>query len=111
MRKRIGWLLLLFITESLTGSVLRHFENELQAAVAREWEAYGKWMEVRAGLAYQLENDATEEQMVQSLQAGGVAFPVFWAALESRRQLEDTLLELDAGLLKLQGRILNHRFQ
>lgn len=34
MRKRIGWLLLLFITESLTGSVLRHFENELQAAVA-----------------------------------------------------------------------------
>lgn len=86
-------------------------QQELQAAVAREWEAYGKWMEVRAGLAYQLENDATEEQMVQSLQAGGVAFPVFWAALESRRQLEDTLLELDAELLKLQGRILNHRFQ
>jgi hypothetical protein len=49
--------------------------------------------------------------MVQSLQAGGVAFPVFWAALESRRQLEDTLLELDAELLKLQGSILNHRFQ
>jgi len=34
MRKRIGWLLLLFITESLTGTVLRHFENELQAVVA-----------------------------------------------------------------------------
>jgi magnesium transporter len=33
-RKRIGWLLLLFITESLTGSVLRYFEDELQAAVA-----------------------------------------------------------------------------
>ncbi len=33
-RKRIGWLLLLFVTESLTGSVLRHFENELQTAVA-----------------------------------------------------------------------------
>jgi magnesium transporter len=33
-RKRIGWLLLLFITESLTGSVLRHFEEELQAVVA-----------------------------------------------------------------------------
>ncbi len=33
-RKRIGWLLLLFITESLTGSVLRLFENELQAVVA-----------------------------------------------------------------------------
>ena len=33
-RKRIGWLLLLFVTESLTGSVLRHFEGELQAAVA-----------------------------------------------------------------------------
>jgi len=33
-RKRIGWLLLLFLTESLTGSVLRLFENELQAVVA-----------------------------------------------------------------------------
>lgn len=33
-RTRIGWLLLLFITESLTGTVLRHFEEELQAVVA-----------------------------------------------------------------------------
>ena len=33
-RKRIGWLLLLFLTESLTGSVLRIFESELQAVVA-----------------------------------------------------------------------------
>ncbi len=33
-RKRIGWLMLLFITESLTGSVLRFFEDELQAVVA-----------------------------------------------------------------------------
>lgn len=34
VRKRIGWLLLLFITETLTGTVLRHFEAELQAEVA-----------------------------------------------------------------------------
>lgn len=33
-QKRIGWLLLLFLTETLTGSVLRHFEHELQAAVS-----------------------------------------------------------------------------
>lgn len=33
-QKRIGWLLLLFVTESLTGSVLRHFEEEIQAVVA-----------------------------------------------------------------------------
>ncbi|MBN1178393.1 MAG: magnesium transporter [Anaerolineae bacterium] len=33
-RKRAGWLLLLFVTESLTGSVLRHFEEELQTVVA-----------------------------------------------------------------------------
>ncbi|HFB52156.1 MAG TPA: magnesium transporter, partial [Anaerolineae bacterium] len=33
-KKRIGWLLLLFVTESLTGTVLRHFESELQAVVA-----------------------------------------------------------------------------
>ncbi|HJS28902.1 MAG TPA: magnesium transporter [Anaerolineales bacterium] len=33
-RKRVGWLMLLFITESLTGTVLRHFEGELQSVVA-----------------------------------------------------------------------------
>jgi magnesium transporter len=34
MGKRVGWLLLLFVTESLTGTVLRHFQDELQAVVA-----------------------------------------------------------------------------
>jgi magnesium transporter len=33
-RKRVGWLLLLFLTETLTGSVLRYFEDELQSVVA-----------------------------------------------------------------------------
>jgi magnesium transporter len=33
-RKRIGWLLLLFVTETLTGTVLRHFEVELAAVVS-----------------------------------------------------------------------------
>ncbi|MBI4470660.1 MAG: magnesium transporter [Acidobacteria bacterium] len=34
VRKRIGWLLLLFVAETLTGTVLRHFEGELAAVVA-----------------------------------------------------------------------------
>ncbi len=34
VRKRIGWLLLLFITETLTGSVLRHFEAEMASVVS-----------------------------------------------------------------------------
>jgi len=33
-RSRVSWLLLLFLTESLTGTVLRHFEEELKAVVA-----------------------------------------------------------------------------
>jgi len=33
-KKRIGWLLLLFVTETLTGSVLRHFKTQLDAVVA-----------------------------------------------------------------------------
>jgi magnesium transporter len=33
-RKRIGWLFLLFLTATLTGSVLRLFERELEAMVA-----------------------------------------------------------------------------
>lgn len=31
--KRVWWLLLLFVTETFTGSVLRHFEHHLEAAV------------------------------------------------------------------------------
>ncbi len=34
IRKRVGWLLILFLTEMLTGTVMRHFESELQALVA-----------------------------------------------------------------------------
>jgi magnesium transporter len=34
VRSRIGWLLLLFVTETLTGTVLRHFEDELAKVVA-----------------------------------------------------------------------------
>jgi magnesium transporter len=34
VRKRIGWLLLLFVAESLTGTVMRHYEGELAAVVA-----------------------------------------------------------------------------
>jgi len=33
-QKRVGWLLVLFLTEMLTGSVLRFYEDELQAVVA-----------------------------------------------------------------------------
>jgi magnesium transporter len=34
VRRRIGWLLLLFVAETFTGTVLRHFESELAAVVA-----------------------------------------------------------------------------
>ncbi len=33
-RKRAGWLLLLFVTETLTGSVLRHFESTLASEIS-----------------------------------------------------------------------------
>lgn len=33
-RRRVGWLLLLFIAEMYTGTVLRHFEQELEEAIA-----------------------------------------------------------------------------
>jgi magnesium transporter len=34
VRRRLGWLLLLFLAETFTGSVLRHFEDELAKVVA-----------------------------------------------------------------------------
>lgn len=33
-RRRVGWLLLLFVAEMYTGTVLRHFERELEEAIA-----------------------------------------------------------------------------
>ncbi|HLE77568.1 MAG TPA: magnesium transporter [bacterium] len=33
-RKRIGWLLLLFVAQAYTGTVMRHFQNDLQQVVA-----------------------------------------------------------------------------
>lgn len=33
-RRRVGWLLLLFVAEMYTGTVLRHFEQELEEAIA-----------------------------------------------------------------------------
>ena len=33
-RKRVGWLLMLFLTATLTGSVMRHFQDEMRAVVA-----------------------------------------------------------------------------
>lgn len=33
VRKRVGWLLMLFLTGTLTGSVMHYFEDELQTAV------------------------------------------------------------------------------
>jgi magnesium transporter len=34
VRRRISWLLLLFVAETMTGTVLRHYESELAAVVA-----------------------------------------------------------------------------
>ena len=34
MRLRFNWLLLLFVTETLTGTVLRHYEDEIAKVVA-----------------------------------------------------------------------------
>jgi magnesium transporter len=34
VRKRIGWLMLLFVAATLTGTVMRHYEGELAAVVA-----------------------------------------------------------------------------
>jgi magnesium transporter len=34
VRRRIGWLLLLFVAETMTGTVLRHYESEMAAVVA-----------------------------------------------------------------------------
>ena len=33
-KKRVGWLLLLFVTEMMTGTVLRYFQSELETVVA-----------------------------------------------------------------------------
>ncbi len=37
VRKRVRWLILLFIAERLTGTVLRHYDEELSAVTALAW--------------------------------------------------------------------------
>ncbi len=37
VRKRVGWLLLLFVTASLTGTVTKLFQNELSRAIELTW--------------------------------------------------------------------------
>ena len=34
MRSRVGWLVLLFVAETATGSVLRYFEHDLEKVMA-----------------------------------------------------------------------------
>jgi magnesium transporter len=76
VRKRIGWLLLLFLTATLTGSVIRFFENELQAMVA-----LGVFIPLLIGTGGNAGSQTTAT-IIRSLATGdaepGQAFRVWW---------------------------------
>ena len=91
-RKRIGWLLLLFLTETLTGSVLRHYESELASVVSLSF-----FIPLLIGTGGNAGSQSTST-IIRSLALGEIelrdALPVLWHELRV-----GLLLGLTMGLI------------
>ena len=78
-RKRVGWLLLLLLTETLTGSVLRHYETELAAVVSLSF-----FIPLLIGTGGNAGSQTTST-IIRSLALGEIdlrdAWPVLWHEL------------------------------
>jgi|GEM_PF-6950605 len=88
-------------------AVVRTLEQER----LRDAATYERLRAARADLVRAFDSDRGEAALREALQAGGLDFPAFFAALAARRAAEDALVELDAELMQVQVRLLIHRFQ
>jgi magnesium transporter len=77
VRKRIGWLLLLFVAETFTGTVLRYFEGELAAVVALSF-----FIPLLIGTGGNVLGREASTGVIIGLLLGGVAFgrALLWGA-------------------------------
>lgn len=100
-RKRIGWLLLLFLTETLTGSVLRMYETELAAVVSLSF-----FIPLLIGTGGNAGSQTTST-IIRSLALGEIelrdALPVLWHELRV-----GLLLGLVMGLVGFARALLWH---
>ena len=91
-RKRIGWLLVLFVAEAYTGTVLRHFETTLSEMVALAF-----FIPLLIGTGGNT-GSQTVTMLVRALAVGEVQFRDLWRVL--RRELGvGALLGLVMGLV------------
>jgi magnesium transporter len=80
VRKRIGWLLLLFVAEAYTGTVLRNFENELADVVALSF-----FIPLLIGTGGNI-GSQTVTLIVRAMALNEVGFrDVFWIAFKEMR--------------------------
>jgi magnesium transporter len=94
VRKRVGWLLLLFLTATLTGTVMRLFEGELERAVALSF-----FIPLLIGTGGNAGSQMTAT-MIRALAVGEVRMSDAWHVL-AREALTGFILGLAMGVVGL----------
>ncbi len=94
VRKRVGWLLLLFLTATLTGTVMRLFEGELERAVALSF-----FIPLLIGTGGNAGSQMTAT-MIRALAVGEVRMSDAWHVL-GREALTGFILGLAMGVVGL----------
>lgn len=94
VRKRVGWLLLLFLTATLTGTVMRLFEDELETVVALSF-----FIPLLIGTGGNAGSQMTAT-MIRALAVGEVRFSDLWTVL-GREALTGFILGLAMGIVGL----------
>jgi magnesium transporter len=98
VRKRIGWLFLLFVAETFTGTVLRHFQAELAAVVALSF-----FIPLLIGTGGNA-GSQTVTTIVRSIALGEIRLPDAWRVL-MREATAGTIIGVLVGAVAL-GRSL-----
>jgi magnesium transporter len=92
VRKRVGWLLLLFLTATLTGTVMRLYEGQLEATVALSF-----FIPLLIGTGGNAGSQMTAT-MIRALATGEVHFEDVWLVL-GRELLTGLVLGLAMGAI------------
>ncbi|MBS1789041.1 MAG: magnesium transporter [Acidobacteria bacterium] len=102
VRKRISWLLLLFVAETFTGTVLRHYEGELSTVVALSF-----FIPLLIGTGGNA-GAQTVTTIIRSIALGEIRLKDAWRVL-AREMLTGLLIGLAVGVVAFGRTILWHQ--
>lgn len=102
VRKRISWLLLLFVAETFTGTVLRHYEGELSTVVALSF-----FIPLLIGTGGNA-GAQTVTTIIRSIALGEIRLKDVWRVL-AREMLTGLLIGLAVGVVAFGRTILWHQ--